>query len=77
MPPQEPPQPPGRAITQLSEGEREQAMARFAVLRPHLEEGASLARAARAARVALRTAERWLFRYRAAGLIGLARTPRT
>jgi putative transposase len=77
MPSQEPPQQHGRAMTQLSEGQREQAMARFAVLRPHLEGGTPLAQAARAAGVALRTAERWLSRYRTAGLSGLARLPRT
>ncbi len=64
-------------MTQLSEGQRERAMARFAVLRPHLEDGVALAHAARTAGVALRTAERWLSRYRAAGLGGLARAPRT
>lgn len=64
-------------MSQLSEVERERAMARFAVLRPHLEDGVALAHAARTAGVALRTAERWLSRYRAAGLGGLARAPRT
>ncbi|MGH7121553.1 MAG: Mu transposase C-terminal domain-containing protein [Acetobacteraceae bacterium] len=77
MPSREMSEPQGRALTQLSQSQRERAMARFAVLQPHLEEGASLAQAARAAGVALRTAERWLSRYRASGLIGLARTPRT
>jgi putative transposase len=70
-------EPQERALTKLSEIQRDRAMARFAVLRPHLEDGAPLAQSARAAGVALRTAERWLARYRAAGLIGLARTPRT
>ncbi|MGA2602182.1 MAG: Mu transposase C-terminal domain-containing protein [Bryobacteraceae bacterium] len=61
---------------ELSEIQRDRAMVRFAALRPHLEDGATLAQAARAAGVALRTAERWLSRYRATGLIGLARMPR-
>jgi len=55
-------------LTGLSSGQREQAMARFAVLRPHLEDGVPLARAAGEAGVAARTAQRWLARYRACGL---------
>ena len=66
-----------RPLAELSEIQRDRAMARFAVLRPHLEDGIPLAQASRAASVALRTAERWLSRYRSARLIGLARTPRT
>ena len=65
-----------RPLVELPEIQRDRAMARFAVLRPHLEDGAPLAQAARAANVALRTAERWLSRYRAAGLTGLARMAR-
>ena len=53
-----------------------QAMARFAVLRPHLEDSVPLARAADAAGVPLRTAQRWLARYRRDGLAGLARRGR-
>ena len=51
-------------------------MERFAVLQPHLEEGVPLARAARQAGVPIRTAERWLARYRQRGLAGLARPVR-
>jgi hypothetical protein len=64
-------------LAQLSDAQRAQAMVRFAVLRPHLEDGVSLPRAAVAAGVAVRTAERWLARYRLGGLVGLARAPRT
>jgi hypothetical protein len=39
-------------------------MARFALLRPHIEDGVALAGAAREAGVPLRTAQRWLARYR-------------
>ncbi|WP_419178315.1 helix-turn-helix domain-containing protein [Ciceribacter selenitireducens] len=46
-------------------------MRRFAVLRPHLEEGVSLVAAARAADVPIRTTQRWLSRYRLKGLDGL------
>ena len=58
-------------------GASAQAMARFAVLRPHLEEGVPLARAAGEAGVPLRTAQRWLARYRRDGLAGLARPVRS
>lgn len=51
-------------------------MKRFDVLRPHLEEEVSLPLAAQDAGVALRTAQRWLARYRESGLAGLARTAR-
>jgi putative transposase len=61
----------------LSEQRRKEAMARFAVLRPHLEHEVSLARAARHAGIATRTAKRWLSRYRADGLAGLARPVRS
>ncbi len=77
MPPDELLEQHGRVLAQLPEAQREQAMVRFVVLRPHLEHEVPLSRAAHDACVALRTAERWLSRYRAAGLIGLARTPRT
>ena len=63
-------------LAQLDAPQREQAMARFAVLRPHLEDGVPLARAAGDAGVAVRTAQRWLARYRACGLAGLARRSR-
>lgn len=52
-------------------------MARYdAVLRPHLEEGVPLTRAADAAGMPLRTAQRWLTRFRAGVLAALARQPR-
>lgn len=49
----------------------EQAMARFAVLRPHLENGVPLTRAAAAGGIPVRTAGRWLARYRQSGIAGL------
>ena len=58
------------------EQQREQAMARFAVLRPHLEGGVPLTRAADAAGIPVRTAGRWLARYRQSGMAGLARLNR-
>ena len=51
-------------------------MTRFAVLRPHLEEGVPLPHATGEAGVPVRTAERWLARYRQGGLANLARPSR-
>ena len=59
-------------LTGLSETQRAEAMRRFLVLRPHLEDGATLTAAARSAGVSLRTAQRWLFLYRQGSLAGLA-----
>jgi len=64
-------------LASLSDRQREQAMARFAVLQPHLERNVPLARVARDGGVALRTARRWLRCYRAKGLVGLVRSARS
>jgi putative transposase len=64
------------SLAELTDSQRDEAMARFRVLRSHTEEGVPLRRAAEAAGVGLRTAERWLARYRHEGLIGLARQAR-
>jgi transposase len=64
------------ALSELSEQQRDQAQRRFAVLRPHLDDGVSLTDAAAAAGIPARTARHWLARYRAAGLPGLPRLPR-
>jgi putative transposase len=61
------------ALGDLSEAQRRQAMTRFAVLRPYLEGDGPLAQTARDAGVPIRTAERWLTRYRRDGLAGLTR----
>jgi putative transposase len=60
------------ALGELSEHQRARALARHAVLQPHLQSGVPLPRAAAAAAVSLRTAERWLARYRQGGLAALA-----
>jgi len=52
-------------------------MRRFAVLRPHLEDGVPLSRAAAEAGVACRTAQRWAAAYRDRGLGGLVRSRRS
>jgi putative transposase len=63
-------------LASLSEEQRCKAMERFAVLRPHLENGVPLLRAARDAGIPFRTAQRWLARHRQDGLVGLARSSR-
>jgi putative transposase len=55
----------------------QEALERFALLRPHLEQGSALPPLARAGNVSLRAARRWVQLYRAHGLIGLARKGRT
>jgi putative transposase len=71
------PVPTPRQLAALNDEQRETAMRRWAVLRPSVEDGVLLAVAAREAGVPLRTVQRWLARYRADGLVGLARTVRT
>src|SRR4029450_10454184 len=65
------------ALAAFTEAQRQQAMARFAVLRSHLNEGLPLSEVARTAGVPLRSVQRWLARYRAAGLVGLTRARRS
>lgn len=64
-------------LAELDQARRALAMSRFEVLRPHLDDGVPLAVAARTAGVPLRTAQRWLGRYRTGGLAALARTSRS
>ena len=63
-------------VAGLTEEQRRLAMERFAVLRPHIEDDVPLARAARSAGIPVRTAERWLARYRQKGFVGLVRLNR-
>jgi putative transposase len=67
----------GASLTALSEQRRRQVMERFAVLRPHLEEGVPLTHAAGETGIPIRTVERWLARYRSGGLAALARVTRS
>jgi putative transposase len=69
-------QTPALGAATLNDEQRQSAMRRFAVLQPHLEGEVPLARAAYDAGVPLRTAQRWLTRYRELGLAGLARAIR-
>jgi len=70
------PSPPLAAVPAVPAAQRGEALRRWMVLRPHLEEGASLTATAAAGGVTLRTAQRWLALYRAGGLAGLARSSR-
>lgn len=64
------------AFGELDEAQREVAWARWLVLAPTVEGAVPLTEAAAHAGVPLRTAQRWLTRYRAGGLAGLARSQR-
>ena len=63
-------------LTELAEPDRRRALERFRQLRAHLEQDAPLAPIANEAEVSLRTAQRWVRRYRECGLAGLIRTGR-
>jgi putative transposase len=64
------------SLSGLPESERTRALARFQALRPFLEDGVPLPRIAGEHGITLRTARRWVERYRAGGLAGLARKER-
>ena len=61
----------------LSEDQRREALERFRILRPYLEEGVPLARIAQDHNLVLRTLTRWAGHYRQRGLAGLCRKSRT
>ncbi len=63
-------------LAELDSTQRELAECKWKVLRPHVEDGVPLVRAAEEAGVSLRSAQRWLARYRTGGLAGLARAGR-
>jgi putative transposase len=64
-------------LSQLTEAERAQTMARFQVLRPFLEGQVELTAIARQHSLSLRTLRRWAQRYDTEGLAGLVRQRRT
>ncbi len=64
------------AVPAVSAANRERALEQFYWLRPVLEEGVPLKRLARERGVPLRTAQRWLQRYRVSGLAGLSHQTR-
>ncbi len=59
-------------LTALSEAQRAQALERFTIIRPALEEGVSRAQVARTSKKAESTIRLWIKRYREKGLSGLA-----
>ena len=63
-------------LTGLTDAQRKEAMARFEFLRPHVEGDVPLSRLAVQEGISIRTARRWLARYKQFGLIGLSRQPR-
>ena len=69
--------PPTDSLTTLAEAERDAALRGFEALRAHIQDGAALAEAARAANVPVRSVQRWVARYRKSGLAGLARQQRS
>lgn len=64
------------APVQLSDPERQEALARYRVVQPYLEGQASLTVIARRETVTLRTLQRWVAYLRTQGLAGLARKRR-
>ena len=65
-----------RQLTELSEEQRALAYQRYALLRPHLEEGVSQTTLAQQLHMPLSTLQRWLRRYDMEGICGLVRHPR-
>jgi putative transposase len=63
-------------LSSLSDIERSRALDRFEIIRPFLEDGVPLTRLARERQIVLRTARRWVARYRKNGLAGLVRKER-
>jgi putative transposase len=64
------------SLTELSETQRQQALERFQLLRPFLEEDVPLTQIAQKEGLNLRTLQRWVTRYRLYGLGGLLRKSR-
>src|SRR5579859_6447283 len=59
-------------LTALSEAQRAQALERFTIIRPALEDGVSQVQVARTSEKAESTIRLWIKRYREKGLAGLA-----
>jgi putative transposase len=63
-------------LTMLTDVQRVKALRRFHLIRPFLEDGVPLTRIAEEHQISIRTLRRWVQRYRADGLGGLARPTR-
>ena len=68
-----PPYPP---LVSLTEAQRLEALKRFHLLRPFLEDGVPLTHVATQHQIQIRTLRRWVAQYRSFGLVGLVRRPR-
>jgi len=65
-----------KALSAFTEAQRAEALRRFQIIRPFLEDGVPLTRIAAAHDLKLRTLRRWVQQYRAHGLSGLLRSER-
>src|SRR6266568_1629789 len=63
-------------LTGLTETQRSEALKRFYIIRPFLEESIPLTRIADGQKLKVRTLRRWVQRYRSGGLAGLVRPMR-
>ena len=63
-------------LVELTDAQRDEAMEKFTILRPHLQDGIAQVEVARASNVPLRTIQRWVAQYKSDGLMGLARQAR-
>jgi putative transposase len=70
------PEPVPTPLSSLPDEARSRALTRFQTIRPFLEDGVPLTQIAREQGLVLRTARRWVNRYRKEGLTGLARKER-
>src|SRR4051812_26817189 len=61
------------SLSSLPDEGRSRALVRFQIIRPFLEDGVPLTQIAQDQGLVLRTARRWVDRYRREGLTGLAR----
>ncbi len=65
------------SLAELTEDERQAALERFEILRPCLEQGASMTKVAKKSGIDRRTIRRWMAAYRRCGLRGLVRKRRS
>ena len=63
-------------LCELTEAQRKLAWERYAIIKPHIEEGVALAHIAKDAKISVKTVQRWKKRFTEKGLIGLCRTIR-
>ncbi|MGP4102434.1 helix-turn-helix domain-containing protein [Nonomuraea sp. KM90] len=67
---------PSPPLAHLTVTAREEAVRRFGILQPHLEDAAALSEVAHTGKISVRTARRWAARYRRGGVAALAPRPR-